>query len=372
MGSVSKFSPDRFPPGSFDIAQDISRGLPVELVERWTRSDQTHQAALALLDPYQVHCTIVSSDSVGLTRLTQEYRLIEILAIIHRPKEILHAWGAALGGAAAGIWAADNTQMLYPASIPLASVCSMLLSAMDQIRAECRIQVGLAVHQAHCYLLEGGLYGAEASHVEHLAEELSAGGEILLTQQTHALLPAPHAFRFSQGRHALTLLDGPRAEGLHPADTHYPAPFHRTLFDEPAPMVECSVAILEHELDDSPSEPAAILNNVAISAALARLSTDLLGQFGGRLIKTAGAAAIFTFPRPAAAIGFCRRMREEFLARGLRIRAGIDHGSVMLFDLGHGLYEIAGMPVNIASKLAQDYGVFGAIQLSPNARSDSS
>ena len=41
-----------------------------------------------------------------------------------------------------------------------------------------------------------------------------------------------------------------------------------------------------------------------------------------------------------------------------------DAGLVLVFDLGTGTHDIAGSPVNVASKLAQDLGEYGMIQVS--------
>ena len=45
-------------------------------------------------------------------------------------------------------------------------------------------------------------------------------------------------------------------------------------------------------------------------------------------------------------------------------RIGIDIGPVLIFDLAGGGKDIAGMPVNVASKMAQDRGRWGHIYLS--------
>jgi hypothetical protein len=45
----------------------------------------------------------------------------------------------------------------------------------------------------------------------------------------------------------------------------------------------------------------------------------------------------------------------------------VDVGRVLVFELGAGLRDIAGSPVNIASKLAQDAGEFGVIHLTGDA-----
>ncbi|MEK7877808.1 MAG: family 3 adenylate cyclase, partial [Pseudomonadota bacterium] len=93
----------RYPPGLFDLPQDLARDLPIGLVEHWVRSDQTVGSASEILAETVVRGTTVVSDSAGLTRLTRERGLIEILALINRPKQIIHAYGSAVGGQAVGI-----------------------------------------------------------------------------------------------------------------------------------------------------------------------------------------------------------------------------------------------------------------------------
>lgn len=108
---MTKFSLRRFPPSLFDVSQDIVRALPVDIIERWTRGDQSRETALELLEPQTRTGTAVVSDSAGLTRLGAHRGLIEILSMISRPKELIHAHGVAIGGGGIGVWAADNTQM---------------------------------------------------------------------------------------------------------------------------------------------------------------------------------------------------------------------------------------------------------------------
>src|SRR4051812_12121232 len=106
---MAKFAVDKFPAGFFDVTQDISRTLPVGLIERWTKaSSQSVDSARSILEPNRIEGIVVSSDSAGLTRLTEQRGVLEILAMIDRPKQIIHGFGVAAGGEAVGIWAADN------------------------------------------------------------------------------------------------------------------------------------------------------------------------------------------------------------------------------------------------------------------------
>jgi class 3 adenylate cyclase len=51
----------------------------------------------------------------------------------------------------------------------------------------------------------------------------------------------------------------------------------------------------------------------------------------------------------------------------VQIRIGLDVGRVLLFELGPGLRDVAGSPVNVASKLAQHGEGFGTIHLTAQA-----
>src|SRR5688572_24747104 len=123
---MAKFSIDRFPAGFFDVTQDIARELPLELIDHWTHGDRSRESALRLLATHVVSGAVVSTDAAGLTSLSRARSVIEILALLDQPKEIVHGCGSAIGGEAIGVWAADNTQMLYRGVDPR-RLMSMLL-----------------------------------------------------------------------------------------------------------------------------------------------------------------------------------------------------------------------------------------------------
>lgn len=85
---IEKLSKKRYSTNLFDITQDIIGALPLKLVEQWLSSEQTYEDALQILESHKVQGYSVSSDSVGLTKLTQQKGLLEILAIINQPKKI--------------------------------------------------------------------------------------------------------------------------------------------------------------------------------------------------------------------------------------------------------------------------------------------
>ena len=389
---MAKFSIERFPPGFFDLTQDISRGLPVDVIEGWTRSDHSLDTALKLLEPTRIECAVVSTDSAGLTTLTQRRGLIEMLALINGPKQLVHAWGAAAGGAAVGVWAADNTEMLYPATAPPETILSSLLSVMDAIDGACEVRIGAAAHWGGFFLLGGGLYGADADRVERIAEDYTRGGEVLVTPEFAARLDPGDAFHFSardglppELAPALRVDGGPRAVNLTPRDFQYPFPYSAEFYDDLLSYAadsgnlalleaihhrysrRCAVVLIEREREETAVPEIAVLNDLALSAAMTRVGGELLRDTGGAEIKTAGPVGIFTFGDGSSALEFAHRFRKAFLDQGIQSRIGIDEGEVLVFDLAGGLIDIAGMPVNLASKLAQDTGEFGKIYLTEAA-----
>ncbi len=382
---MPKFAPDRFPPGFFDLPADAGEALPVTVIEQWTSSDQTVDAARAILGPHTRRGILVSTDAAGLTKLSRERPLVEILALINRPKELIHAWGATIGGEALGTWAADNTQMLYPEPVDAARVVAMLRSTQDALARERTVGIGFAAHRGVFYLLGDGVFGPDADRVEVVAEEHTEGGELVVSDTVEAALPPAHGFALAPRADLAQrfggfarVTAGPTLEGVTPRDYEYPAPFTEAFHEElrhyvtgeaaaalPRPEARRSAVVLIEREQDVPDVPeAALLNDLALSAAMKRLAGELLPAHGGEEIKTSGLIGIYLFADPARGAAFAQEFRRVFAEQGVATRAGIDVGEVLVFDMGRGRREIAGAPVNVASKLAQDVGSFGRIYLS--------
>jgi class 3 adenylate cyclase len=389
---MAKFPINRFPAGFFDLAQDISRELPLDLIERWTHSDYSQRTALDLLAPHVVSGTVVSTDAAGLTSLTRERGLVEILAQINGPKEIVHACGKAAGGQAIGIWAADNTQMFYPSGGPERGpaepslLLSMLLETMDRVHAQGEVPIGACIHTGDFFQLGGGLYGRDADRVEKLAEEHAGEHEILVTGEFLSRLAPPHPFSFeervdlrSSTGNVWRISDGPRLPGLVATDFRYPHPYAESFYEllrseeirEPR-VVEAAheryatkrtIAVVEREGEDADEPEIAVLNDLSLSAAMARIARGILRVTGGQEVKSAANLAIYSFEAAEPALDFSRRLRRNFREQGVAVRIGIAEGQVFVFDLGNGRIDIAGMPVNLACKVAQDRGRFGHIYL---------
>ena len=385
---MAKFSRDRFPPGFFDLPSGAGETLPLDVITQWTTSAQTREAARALLGPRTLTGTVVSSDSAGLTRLTRERPLVEILAMVNHPKELIHAHGKAIGGRSIGVWAADNTQMFYDAGIAGERVVSMLLTALDRVAKECQVGIGMAAHAGEFFELGGGVYGPHADRVEAVAEEHTEGGELVITDDIVRRLPDGHGFTLRPradladafgGIYRVTA--GPRLEGLDATDINYPAPYSsdftaglstytRTRRDSVAPRPayqDLAVVLIERESEELDIPEVAVLNDLALTAAMKRIGGTLLAELSGAEIKNFGLLSIYTFPECSAAVEFARAFRQALADQGITCRIGIDVGPVLVFELGPGSRDIAGSAVNIASKLAQDVGEMGRIQVSEAA-----
>ena len=385
---MAKFSSDRFPPGFFDLPPGAGETLPLDVIAEWTSSAQTREVARAILAPHALRGIVVSTDSAGLTRLTHSLALIEILALVSHPKEIIYGHGTAVGGRSVGVWAADNTLMFYGADVPAPHVASMLLTASERIARECELGIGMAAHVGEFFELGGGVHGPDADRVENLAETHSEAGDLLVTDDLARLLPAGDGFATaakaglpSEFGEVFRLTAGPALPNLDTSNTNYPAPYSndfssglaryvRTRRDSamPArPYDERAVVCIVREPEDVDVPEVAVLNDLALTAAVKRIGGELLGDSGGAEVKNAGRVGFYTFNDCQGALTFARGYRDSLAGQGIQCRIGIDIGLVLLFDLGGGAHDIAGMPVNVASKLAEDVGEYGMIQMSEAA-----
>lgn len=380
---MAKFSSDKFPPGFFDLPQRAGETLPLDLIGEWTRGEQSRERARALLAPHTIRGTLVVTDASGLTRLTRERTLIDILAMLAQAKELFYSHGRAIGGRAIGVWVADNSQMFYDAAIPAPRVLGMMNTVMRRVAAECEVGMGMAAHAGEFYELGQAIYGPDADLVETVGEEHTAAGEMVITEALRLrLVDGDHVTLAARTGLAPELgvvhrvAAAPILDGLDLSDTTYPAPFSsgfseglsrysRTRRESMVPRqayerLAVVLIMREREVPDIPE--VAVLNNLSLTAATKRIGTMLL--YGkGQEIKCSGLLSIYTFVDCADAIAFARTFREALAEQGIQCRIGIDVGPVLVFDLVAGSRDIAGSPVNIASKLAEDVGEFGKIQI---------
>lgn len=389
----------RHDPGGFDLARDAAPGLPLTLVEQWRASGRDAADARRLLGAHATTGYSVVSDSAGLTKLSRRLGLLEVLALIDRPKRVLHAYGTGAGGRAVGVWAADNAQMFHPAATDAGVLLSALLAAQDEIGRTCRIRIGVGVHLGGYYDLGGGLYGAEADAIEHLAENHTEGGEIAVTEAVAERLPVDHGFvlRRKDGPDGplgafYRVLDGPRADGSRPADgAWYPIPYSAAFYEdllrlerdpEDAGLArlvadrhlrERTVVLAERgdaadgadgAADGEATPEVALLRGLDLSARMREAGLRLLPPEGAVEIKVAGPLAIYLFDEPGPAVPFALGLRAALAEAGMTCRIGVDSGPVLAGRTPDGGRDVAGAPVNLASKMAQDLAAPGQVCLS--------
>ncbi|HXJ40106.1 MAG TPA: hypothetical protein VNH18_12585, partial [Bryobacteraceae bacterium] len=152
-------------PALADLTQDIAGPLPVRLLQDWATGEQDLSAAETLLNAFETEGTVVSTDTSGLSKMTQAMDLLDVLHVISRPKEIIHALGREVGGRAIGIWIADNSEMIYPPDVEPEVVIDAMGEVQYRIQERLRVRIGMCVHTGRFYEIGGGLYGADADLV---------------------------------------------------------------------------------------------------------------------------------------------------------------------------------------------------------------
>ena len=388
-------------PALADLTQDIAGPVPVQLLRDWATGEQDPSAAEALLSPFQVQGAVVASDTSGLTRLTQESDLLDVLSLISRPKEIVHALGREIGGRAIGTWVADNTKMLYPAGLELEMIVEAMSEAQARIQERLPVRIGMCIHSGSFFEIGGGLYGTDADTVEYLAEQCAGPGEILLTGRVVRQLKslgsgegAPRLFPKTLPReHSPELVfvvqSNRRAPWLQETETFYPHPFPPDFYGllsrlgESLDVEEIKRRIYEQWLRErtvvflarhrGPLEarsPAPSLDGLLDDLVMnALMDTVIREMMSGRnqIASSGGGIAILTFDTPQEGIGFARDLRAKLAENGLPVQVAIDAGPVLLFQNSRGPSGIAGDPINVASKLAEDVGKPGCIRVTERA-----
>ncbi|MFY0565943.1 hypothetical protein ACN28E_19150 [Archangium lansingense] len=360
-----------------DLRQDIAGLIPAELVLRWNGQDKTSARHEQLMAPFRKRGTLVSTDSAGLSSLTQRYSLAQVMKLVSEPKEVIHSYGTAIGGEAIGIWAADNSQMFFEEKIAPARVVAQMLGVQERAKA-LQVQVGIGIHTCECYKVGGGLFGEGADFIEAIAEDETSGGEIVLSEAvlehlTGSVREAARVREDLQEKGALWSLMGfpGRVEAVEGNNLHYPMPFDEAFFQR---LRSASLAELGKEefpeyrkirtvafvkVDHHPQK---FLLDSFTDMSLINLSVRrIASSHGADVVKSNGTLAIVLFDEGHDAVGFARDIIEGNRALGFTAHVGLTQGEVYLFPLANGEREIAGNPVNIASKLAEDSGLGGVL-----------
>ena len=383
-------------PALADLTQDIAGPVPVQLLRDWATGQQDLAAAEQLLASFRVKGSVVSSDTSGLSRMMQNRDLLEVLSMISRPKEIIHALGGQIGGRAIGAWVADNSEMFYSESIELATIVEAMAEVQARIQERLPVEIGMCLHTGGFYEIGGGLYGPDADTVEHLAERCAEPGEILVTDAVAKKLRTASSRGGLPDGMTLDLTEledipeptyavqcNRRAPWLQETDTAYPHAFPPAFFELMRQfqgsedlrkliydqwLQERTVVFLARQRGTAEAGGAldSLLDGLVINALMDTLIRETMAA-SEHVAGSGGGLAILTFDTPQEAIGFARDVRPKLAENGLPVQVAIDTGPVLLFRNERGPSGIAGNPVNTASKLAEDLGVSGSISVTERA-----
>jgi class 3 adenylate cyclase len=380
-------------PALADLTQDIAGPLPVELLQNWASGTQDLATAEKLLERFRLGGHVVSTDTSGLSRMTQERDLLEVLSAISAPKEILHALGTEIGGRPVGIWVADNSEMYYPLSVAPEDVLDAMNEAQFRIAELASVQIGICAHSGVFYEIGSGLYGQDALLVEYLAEQFAGPGEILVTRQLVDALAQPECYSFVRRSDlesihlagVLRLTRARRMPQLAGKNVGYPHPFSADFFElflrlkGPPPceevkariyeqyLRECAILFLAREQRrEAENNLSSLLDELVINALM---DTVVQKQERARdhIAASAGGIAILSFETVPQALEFAQEIRTRFSENGLPVSLGIDWGPVLLLRNQSGPGGIAGDPVNVASKISEDLGEPGKVHVTDRA-----
>ena len=378
-------------PALADLTQDIAGPVPLRLLHDWATGEQDLAAAEELLQPFAVEGTVVSSDTSGLSLLTQSMDLLDVLSLISQPKEIVHAVGRAIGGRAIGTWVADNTEMLYPATLDPETVLEAMGEVQFRIQERLRMRIGMCVHPGSFYEIGGGLYGGDAEEVEALAENCAGPGEILLTERMATRVKRLSSDdmvlqEFPQEELRAWLLKvNPRMPNLEELEPLYPHPFPKDFYEmlphffDPGDQAAVKQRIYDQWLrerivvflarqrgHEAERTVAGLLDDLVVNGLMDAVIRGV-NPGGDHIASSGGGIAILTFDHPSDAVAFVRTAHDRFADNGLPVVAGVDAGPVLMFQTTVGPSGIAGDPINVASKLAEDLGRVGCISVTDRA-----
>lgn len=352
-------------PALADLTQDVAGPIPVDLIKQWIESDQSDEAHESILAPHIRKGTMVSSDAAGLSKLSAGRPLIEVMKLVSEPKEIIYSHGKAIGGEAVGVWAADNTQMFYDESIDVNDVVSQMVAAQNAIN-NIEVSVGIGLHKGSCYHIGGGLYGAEADEIEDFTEEESEADEVIVSPAIMSELRGEFKTAAERGKMHVIDHGDLSVEGKKFDDVYYPAPFDKEFHDEILQLdiknvkeveslhqkrvKETSIVLFRIFHEPQPRMLDRFLTQVAANTVI----HNVCRNYDAQIVKSNGALAIISCEKPGEGVDLAVGLMHAAKENDLVANVGVSRGEVLIFDLGEKGMDLAGGPVNVSSKLAED------------------
>lgn len=371
----------------FDAASQLEPAVPLELLMAWSASDQSEATAEALMADYRVEGTCMLGDASGLSRLSRELPLAEVLAMLHKPKSMVMAAGLEAGGEAINGWTADNTALWFPAHVSpnIVARCAADLIASFQ---PLPFQMSFGLHYGAFYKVGNVLLGPAFQTLEHIAENEVPAGKIWASTdfcgQTGAAYPVAH-----EG-HGLCMHDihsaGEASRCFADCRVAYPHAFDGTFFRlldmyaraslEEMPVLRESleahasregfVLFFAYRLSDT-SGLVGVLSQQLEDTMLRSRFAEMPMPPGAGWIKAGGGIGIVQGESLEALLDAAKQIGTLCAELEVEVAFGIDHGEYFLFEQHDGDKDVAGSPINIASKLSEDAGEMGSILISEAA-----
>lgn len=354
-----------------DLKQDVAGVIPVDLIGGWQKTSRDAEMQKVILKPYERSGFLVNTDSAGLSRLTSEKSLLEVMKIVSQPKEIIYAAGSKIGGKGIGVWAADNSQMFYQ-NISQKDLLETMAAA-QRIISTGQLKVGMGIYQGTFWEIGLGMFGMDAEIAEIVAEEHTSGGEIVVN---FSELMAGEKFtvrtdlynQFGQEFFSYNYSVGQENNhfeiDVSTEDLIYPLPFDRDFYLALRKMDKSpqAKAFLESFFANKTvilikiyhQESLLLLDQLTDWVVMNALMNEIAQKYEVEMIKSNGSLGIFICDNNAEAILFAEDVLLSLVRSGDKVSIGLARGDILLFKLEGGGKDLAGGAVNVASKIAED------------------
>ena len=156
-------------------------------------------------------------------------------------------------------------------------------------------------------------------------------------------------------------------------DTRYPYPFNQEFFDFLGKLPSLSESEVAGHYQSFSNQKVVILAKIQHRKRKYLLDQltgyivanayiqQVIREFSGiQLVKSNGDLGIFVTDSDEQAVEFAQKLFDKLQGNGFTLNIGLSRGEVLLFPLQTG-FEIAGGPVNIASKIDEDGGLMNKI-----------
>lgn len=365
-----------------DLKQEVAGQVPVGIIKSWQNSVRSAESQREILKPFEREGYFVTSDSSGLSRLTTERSLLEVMKIVSEPKEIIYNLGKEIGGRGVGIWAADNTAMYYDAAgVKAEQLIEKMAAAQKQIHGG-PLQIGMGIHRGKFWELGNSLFGEEADLIENASEDFTEAKEIILSESVCQDLGGNWK-NFLALREDLTEFKVPFYslnydhlgdwEGLDrrfliapTAEHFYPFPFSSEFFLALKKVQDFNSDNEVKSLDKFFQNKVVILiktyhhrerfllQELTEWVVVNAIWNEIVAKYDVEVVKSNGDLGIFVADEDSEAVEFAEDLLMSSRSINDTVSIGLARGDVLLFDLDSGGKDIAGGAVNIASKISED------------------